>query len=182
MPDFFPSEAGVEYESSELTMGVFRDEEYVEELELNALLKLERGAPQTTLTGHRHFEFAISEWEVQGRSEALDGVISLSLANVPQPHSLCLAAQPDGDFPSVISYNAIFDVYFNNARVLESQTGLGIGTGIMQIPPRGIDIAFQKAFELGDWSFRAGACKKMASMTEREFTAQADEFRALRED
>lgn len=70
MADFFPEESGIEHESSRLTMGVMRNGALAEELHLDALLLLHRSAPQRTLTGHRHFEFEIAEWEVQSQRGA----------------------------------------------------------------------------------------------------------------
>lgn len=104
----------------------------------------------------------------------------MTLATTPQPKSVCLAAQPDSDFPAIIIYNAIFDVYLNDQLVLANQTGLGIGTGISEIPPRGVDVAFQKAFDFGELSFRAGACSDMASLSESDFRVRASEMGSIR--
>ena len=107
MADFFPEHEETEFEKSQLNVPIYRNGELVETLQLDALLRLDRYKPVRNALGLRQFEFRIREWEVGGHSPTLGGYVSYTLSDVPQPHSVCLAMQPDRDYPAVIVYNAI---------------------------------------------------------------------------
>lgn len=155
----FPPSEEIEHETSTIVMSVSRHGQLVETLRLDSFLKLHRWAP-TSVLGIRQFEFKILEWEVGGLSKTLDGYVGFSLAEVPQPKSVCIAMSNDSDFPAIIVYNGIYDVFLGGKKVLESQAGLGIGRGVMQIPPRDISVTFQKGFTF--WGFEVGAANAMA--------------------
>lgn len=125
------------------------------------------------------FEFQILQWEVTGHSKAIGGHISFTLSDCAQPRSVVVAMQKGSDFPATIVYNAVFDVFLDKKRVLTSQIGLGVATGITQIPPRA-DVAFQKAFEFGELRFAGGLCACGASLTPTEFEEGVAKVRAVR--
>jgi hypothetical protein len=175
----FPDFEETEHETSTIRVAITRGGKVVENLVLKALLRIERGRPATVL-GKRQFEFQISEWDVLGRSESFGNYVSFKLANTPQSKSLCRAESADSDYPALIMYNALYDVYVGDKRVFENVPGLGVGGNVTEIPPRGIPIAFEKPFEYGDLCVQAGMCTEMASLTREEFEAQLREFQALR--
>ena len=178
-PQVFPEKDAIEYESSRLRIPLFFEGEFRETLELNAFLRMGRDRPRTDPGGFRQFEFQILQWEAIGQSEALGGVLTFTLSDAPQPRSICLSQQRGSDFPAAIIYNAIFDVYLGQERVLTNQTGLGVGTGVTDIPPR-VDIAYEKAFEFQNWRFAPGACVRMQSMPIEEFQAEVHKVQAIR--
>ena len=51
------------------------------------------------------------------------------------------------DFPAMIVYNAIYDVWLNGAKILPAEAGIAMARGAMQIPPTAITVAFQKPVE-----------------------------------
>jgi len=165
---YFPENEEIEYERSSLSLPVGKDGEILETVQLDAFLKLHRFKPQTAL-GIRHFEFQILRWEVLGKSEVFGGQIGFSLSDVPQPRSVCIANDSSSDFPATIIYNAIYDVYLNGCCVMQNLPGLGIGRGVMEIPPRDIPVTFQKPFHLTEWTIINGACNAMISMPEEDW-------------
>jgi hypothetical protein len=131
-----------------------RNRHLVEVLHLESFLKLKRSAP----SNHSHirqFEFQIIEWEVAGISQLLSGPVGFCLSATPQPKSVGIAIRSDSDFPATIVYSGIYDVYVGKECVLTNQSGIGVGRGVMQIPPRGITVTFQKGFSI--WGFDVGS-------------------------
>jgi hypothetical protein len=176
----FPPVPGTEYQRSELNIPIVVDGEFKEVLKMTAVLELDRGAPVTNAGGHRQFEFAIKTWEVAGYSEFLSEWVSITLSDVQQPRSLAIAQTASEDYPAIIVYNAIFDVYVGKRLVAGQVTGLGVGVEAYEVPPR-VGIQFQKAFPLGPGiEASAGICAEEASLREEQFMAVAEEFRNLR--
>jgi len=176
----FPPVPGTEYQRSELNIPIVADGDVKEVLKMTAVLQLDRGAPVTNAGGHRQFEFAIETWEVAGYSEFLSEWVTITLSDTAQPRSLAIAQTAAADYPAIIVYNAIFDVYVGKRLVAERVTGLGVGVEAYEVPPR-VGIQFQKAFPLGPGiEASAGACAEEASLRDEQFTALADEFRNLR--
>jgi hypothetical protein len=176
----FPDFEETEYEGSVLRMPVYQDGKLVETLALRALLKVDRYVP-TTVLGHRQFEFLIREWEVIGKSKAFGGWLSYNLSDTPQPKSVCRAVNADSDYPALIVYCALYDLYLNSKRVYANVPGLGIGKDVTEIPPRGIPVGFQKPFASGGLVVEAGMCTEMFSLGIDEYNAEVAEIRALRE-
>lgn len=162
--DQFPPEPEMEFERSQIEIPLLKDGVVVEQLVFAAILRLDRGAPFTNSHGYRQFEFKIVEWELSTYCETFGGTISFTLGKNPQPKSLCLSMQQESDYPAMIVYNAIFDVYLDGFRVLPKQTGLGVGMNVMEVPPR-VHVHFQKTLEFGEWIFAGGECLQMASMS-----------------
>ena len=177
--DAFPDFEEVEYEKSTLTLPLHSHGRFVEELRLDALLQLRRFEPREVL-GRRQFEFKIEKWEVAGKSEKLRCSFGFKLSDGPQPKSLCIADQPSADYPAIIIYNAIYDIYVRGECVLRNQTGLGVGVGVTEIPPRGITVSFQKPFGVEALEVRAGDCKAMAPLSESEWIEELDRIVAIR--
>ncbi|MEO5876964.1 MAG: hypothetical protein ABIQ26_18365 [Streptosporangiaceae bacterium] len=176
----FPPVAELEFQQSELSIPILADGEVKEIVKMSAVLRLDRGAPVTNAGGHRQFEFSIEQWEVAGYSEFLGEWMTITLSDTPQPRSLAIAQQATSDYPAIIVYNAVFDVYVGKRIVASQVTGLGVGVDAYEIPPK-VNIQFQKAFSLGlNIEASAGACAEEAKLTVGEFTAMAEEFRALR--
>jgi len=176
----FPPVADVEFQQSELNIPIVSGGEVKEILKMTAVLRLDRGAPVTNAGGHRQFEFAIEQWEVAGFSETFGEFVTITLSDTPQPRSLAIAQQAGNDYPAIIVYNAIFDVYVGKRRVAEKVTGLGVGVDAYEVPPR-VNIQFQKAFPLGGGiEASAGACAEETALNEGDFQAKVDEFRQLR--
>jgi hypothetical protein len=176
----FPNFEEQETEASVLRMPVYKDGQLVETLAMRALLRLDRYLP-TTVLGQRQFEFLIREWEVIGKSEAFGGWLSFRLSDTPQPKSLCRALTNDADYPALIVYNALYDLFLNSQALFTKVPGLGVGKDVTEIPPRGIPVGFQKPFECNGLVVEAGMCSEMMSMDPAEFRAAADEIKALRE-
>ena len=176
----FPGFAETEWETSTIRVPISRGGVVIENMVLKALLRIERGKP-TTVLGKRQFEFTISEWDVLGKSEAFGKLVSFKLSNTPQPKSICRAEQAESDYPAFIMYNALYDVYLDNQRVFQNVPGLGVGGEVTEIPPRGIPVAFEKPFEIGDICVEAGMCTEMTSLSREDFEAQLREFQQLRE-
>jgi hypothetical protein len=177
----FPPEAATEYERSELTLPLIVDGEVKEVLHLVSLLRMERSAPVLNPGGVSQFEFLIAEWEVAGYSEILGEWLQITLTpDVPQPKSVCVATQRDVDYPAVIVYNAVMDVYLGKRLVIPRYIGLAVGMNVMEIPPRS-HVHFQKTFNLAEHIDIMGlTCAAMSSMDPAEWEEKAREFRALR--
>lgn len=178
--DQFPEKAETEFETSTISVPIKRDGDVIETLKMKALLKLDRYRPETTAAGRRQFEFLIRQWEVGGQSDALGGYAAYCLSDVPQPRSVCVALQDESDFPALIVYSAIYDIFINGEKVIKSQPGIGVGTGVTEIPPRGITVSFGKPFEMPGLLAMAGDCKDMMALSASEFEASIAELRALR--
>jgi len=178
----FPPEPELEHERSELSLPLVVDGEVKETIRLVSLLKMARSAPVLNAAGVRQFEFIIVEWEAAGYSEVLGDWVQITLSpDVPQPKSVCVAQQHDADYPAIIVYNAVMDVYLGKRLADPHYVGLAVGVDVTQIPPRN-HVHFQKAFNLGDGlDIMAAVCTAMSSMEPEEWERKAAEFRKLRQ-
>lgn len=78
------------------------------------------------------------------------------------------------DFPAMIVYNAIYDVYLNGRKLVSAEPGIAMARGAMQIPPTAITVAFQKPVEdrLDDGTIIKicpGTCSGMVTIPEHVF-------------
>lgn len=145
----YPPEGGTEYEQSVITIPIYDPNQSkdspVEILKLTAFMRLEREAPITNGLGYRQVEFTIADWELYGYSEYFDADITFTLSEVPvQPKSLVIALQEGSDYPSNIIYNAIYDVWIGQKRVVKDKPGIAFTKNVFEIPPRNVSVAFQK--------------------------------------
>jgi hypothetical protein len=177
----FPPEPETEHERSELSLPLVVDGEVKETLRLVSLLKMERSAPAVNAAGVSQFEFAIVEWEAAGYSEVLGDWVQITLSpGVPQPKSVCVAQQRGSDYPAIIVYNAVMDVYLGKRLVDPQYVGLAVGVDVVQIPPRN-HVHFQKAFNLAEGiDILAAGCTSMITMSATDWETKAAEFRGLR--
>jgi hypothetical protein len=172
-------------------------------------MKLEREKPVRNTIGYRQLEFTIREWELFGYSESLGAHISFAASkDVVQPKSLAVSLQKESDFPALIVYNAIYDIYLDGRKIVAQRPGVAMARGVMEIPPRNITVAFQKPVALGayidhgeeegaaknhgdcnidPYDYRCdpwidpGTCEDMVTITPEEFNAGLQEARAIRE-
>ncbi len=157
----FPDYAEMEFEHSIITIPiVLRGEtEPAEVLKLDAYMKLDREAPVRNGLGYRQFEFTIDAWELHGYSKVLDAYVTFKLSDTVKPKSLGVALQKNKDYPAMIVYNAIYDIYLDDVKIGENHAGVAFATGVMEIPPRNITVAFNKPFSFD----RAGVGKNGGS-------------------
>jgi hypothetical protein len=144
----FPEYAEVEYEHSIITIPIILggETEPSEVIKFDAFMRLIREKPVRNGLGYRQFEFTIDAWELYGYSKVLDANITFKLSNTVKPKSLGVALQKNKDYPAMIVYNAIYDIYLNDMKVGENRPGVAFATGVMEIPPRNITVAFHKPF------------------------------------
>jgi hypothetical protein len=207
----YPEHPELEYERSVIRIPIrlAGDTKPREIVELTAFMKLEREAPVRNTIGYRQLEFTIREWELFGYSEALGAHISFAASQgVVQPKSLAVSLQKESDFPALIVYNAIYDIYLDGRKIVSQRPGVAMARGVMEIPPRNITVAFQKPVALGAyidhtaddasknhgncdelpvWDYRCapwidpGTCEDMVTITAEEFEAGLQEAVAIRE-
>ena len=208
----YPPHAELEFERSVIRIPVRMggDKKPREIVELTAFMKLEREKPVRNTIGYRQLEFTIREWELFGYSEVLGAHVSFAAAkSVVQPKSLAVSLQKDSDFPALIVYNAIYDVYIDGRKVVSQRPGVAMARGVMEIPPRNITVAFQKPLTIATHDipragkdgppielnhgcsdpddpyctiFDPGTCEDMSTITSEEFEAGLREARAIREE
>jgi hypothetical protein len=209
----FPAYPEAEYERSVIRVPIgFPGEKKPREIvELTAFMKLEREAPVRNTIGYRQFEFTIREWELFGYSETLGAHLSFAASkDVVQPKSLCVALQKNSDYPALIVYNAIYDVFLDGRKIISQMPGVAMARGVMEIPPRNITVAFQKPFAISrkalalhksggtvtaktfmcgqstafvdesDVCVYSGTCEDMQTITEVEFDTGLKEAKAIR--
>ncbi|WP_369363001.1 hypothetical protein AB5L52_06825 [Streptomyces sp. CG4] len=186
-PEEFPPEGEVEYERSVIRIpfnlkgaapGANRQ---VDVMVFDAYMRLVRQAPVTNGLGFRQFEFTIDAWELTNTfSPGLNANVTFTLSDTVQPRSICIASQRERDYPSLIVYSAIYDVYLGTTRIVENQPGVAYATPVWEIPPRNVTVAFEKPFESDQFSFSAGTCEGMRAITREEFEAGAAAARAVR--
>ncbi|TQV86153.1 hypothetical protein FKG94_00955 [Exilibacterium tricleocarpae] len=189
----YPPMAGTEYEQSVITIPIYdmarSETSPVEILKLTAFMRLEREKPITNGLGYRQIEFTIADWELYGYSEYLDADVTFTLSELPvQPKSLVIALQEGSDYPSNIIYNAIYDVWIGQKRIVSNKPGVAFTKNVFEIPPRNVSVAFEKPTEIKDSSvlgvntqaavgrnaaseiiFRDGTCEDMLQITEEEY-------------
>lgn len=170
----------------------------VELVKLDAYMRLCREEPVLNELGFRELRFTIEKWELFGHSKLYDADIVFSATpGIVQPKSLafsaqsavpkeCLGAKADTprcrqlldnvtdlskkDFPALIVYNAIYDVYVNDKKIVSQEPGVAMARGAMQIPPTGITVAFQKPLDIpGVIKICPGTCSGMKTIPEQEF-------------
>lgn len=181
----------------------------VEQVKLDAYMRLCREEPVINELGFREMRFTIEKWELFGRSELYDADILFSATpGVVQPKSLafapknavpreCLGAGAftpkcrklldnvtelsKNDFPALIVYNAIYDVYLNDKKIVSQEPGVAMARGAMQIPPTGITVAFQKPIDIpGVIKICPGTCSGMVTVPEHAFNAGIETARRLK--
>jgi len=95
--------------------------------------------------------------------------ITFTLSDTVQPKSICIARQRETDYPALIVYSAIYDVYLGQERIIEKQAGVAYASPVWEIPPRNVTVAFEKPFESERMAFSAGTCEGMQSIAREEF-------------
>jgi hypothetical protein len=183
----FPENAEIEFERSVIRIPFYlkdkaaRPERGADIMVFNAFMRLIREAPIRNGLGLRQFEFYIDQWELSNtRSEGLNGDITFTLSDVVQPKSLCIAQQRESDYPAMIIYNAIYDVYVGSERVITNQPGTAFAAPVWEIPPRNVTVAFEKPFESDMFSFSAGTCEGMTPTFPEEFESGVLEAQRVR--
>jgi hypothetical protein len=163
-PNSFPNYAETEYEQSIITIPIYAgNREPVEILKLTAFMRLERETPTRNGLGHRQLEFTIADWELYGYSEFLEADVTFKLSDVPvQPKSLVVALTERSDYPAMIVYNAIYDIYIGQKLVAKNRPGVAFAKNVYEIPPRNISVAFSKPFSLpADFTLNAAAAERV---------------------
>jgi hypothetical protein len=188
-PRVFPPQGEIEYEHSIITIPLILEGESqpAEVLKLDAFMRLVRGTPVRNGLGYRQVEFYIDAWELYGYSKVLDAYITFKVSDTVRPKSLVVSLQKDRDYPAMIVYNAIYDVFLNDVKIIDKQPGVAFATGVMEIPPRNITVAFHKPFSLSSArradkaldaklgevvpsiEFDAGTCEDMTQITREQF-------------
>lgn len=138
----------MEYEHSIITIPIILggEKEPSEVIKFDAFMRLVREKPVRNGLGYRQFEFTIDAWELYGYSKVLDANITFRLSEAVKPKSLGVSLQKNKDYPAMIVYNAIYDIYLNDVKIGENRPGVAFATGVMEIPPRNITVAFNKPF------------------------------------
>ncbi|MEO0971449.1 MAG: hypothetical protein AAFX85_00020 [Pseudomonadota bacterium] len=195
----FPDYAETEYEQSVITIPLYTAADPgnpVEILKLTAFMRLEREKPVRNGLGHRQFEFTIADWELYGYSEYLDAHVTFSLSNVDvQPKSLGVSLTEKSDYPAMIVYSAIYDVFIDGKRIAHNRPGVAFAKNVFEVPPRNITVAFTKPFSF-NWSrsteqdaetflgeeiiFDDGTCEDMIQIARPEWEEGVAMTRAIR--
>jgi hypothetical protein len=184
----FPPQGQVEYERSVIRIpfqlkrpAAGEEGRNVDVMAFDAYMRLLRMEPTVNGLGLRQFEFFIDAWELTNTySKGLNADVTFTLSDTAQPRSLCIALQREADYPAIIFYSAIYDIYLGNERILERQPGVAVATPVREIPPRNVTVAFEKPFDSELFSFAAGTCEGMRSITADEFEAGAVQARRIR--
>ncbi|GAA0908184.1 hypothetical protein KR767_19045 [Luteibacter anthropi] len=196
----YPAKGGTEYEQSIITIPLYAagKAEPVEILKLTAFMRLEREAPRTNGLGHRQVEFTIAQWELIGHSNYLDSDVFFKLSDVPvQPKSLVISLTEKADYPAMIVYNAIYDIYIGNKLVAKNRPGVAFAKNVFEIPPRNISVAFSKPFtvpvdsltsasarkavgQAGGVEFSDGTCEDMSQIEKSVFDKGIETIQAAR--
>jgi hypothetical protein len=161
------------------------EEQPAEILNLTAYMRLVRGAPIVNTLGIKQFEFQIDAWELVGYSKVLGKNISFCLSRTVQPVSICMSEQAyskgKSDYPARIIYSAVYDIYLNDERIVANQPGIAFATGVRQIPPRDVKVAFEKPIFTKLFWWRSGCCWFMKRITRAIFEKGAAESQRIRE-
>lgn len=80
------------------------------------------------------------------------------------------------DYPAMIIYNAIYDVWLNGLKIVSAEPGIAMARGVTEIPPTGITVAFQKPVETRKpdgtiIKICPGTCSGMRTIPLHEFQA-----------
>ena len=184
----FPPEAEIEFERSVIRIPFYLknkgDEKHqrkVDVMAFDAFMRLIREPPIRNGLGLKQFEFYIDAWELTNTySRGLNSNITFTLSDTVQPKSVCIAQQRETDFPAMIIYNAIYDVYLGKERIIANQPGTAFASPVWDVPPRNVTVAFEKPFESDLFSFSAGTCEGMRSVNRDEFERGATEALKVR--
>jgi hypothetical protein len=158
----FPERAEIEFERSVIRIpfrlkGPEAKKRGVDVMAFDAYMRLIREKPITNGLGYRQFEFYIDAWELTNTySAGLNADVTFTLSDVEQPKSLCVALERDSDYPALIVYNAIYDIYLGKERILKAQPGTATARPVWEIPPRNVTVAFEKPFDSKLFEFAAG--------------------------
>jgi hypothetical protein len=156
-------------------------ERRVDVMTFDAYMRILREPPLRNGLGLRQFEFYIDAWELSNTySRGLNNDVTFTLSDTVQPKSICFAHQREADYPAMIVYNAVYDVYVGRERIIEKQPGTAIATPVHEIPPRNVTVAFEKPFESDLFAFSAGTCEGMRSIDAAEFQRGSGEGRRAR--
>lgn len=90
------------------------------------------------------------------------------------------------DYPALIIYNAIYDVWIGNQKIVSQEPGIAMARGVTEIPPTGITVAFQKPVErtLTDGTIIKicpGTCSGMRTISVTEFQNGLRAARSVKE-
>lgn len=185
-PRSFPGDGEIEYERSVIRIpfylkGAQPGERRVDVMTFDAYMRILREPPLRNGLGLRQFEFYIDAWELSNTySRGLNNDVTFTLSDTVQPKSICFAHQREADYPAMIVYNAVYDVYVGRERIIEKQPGTAIATPVHEIPPRNVTVAFEKPFESDLFAFSAGTCEGMRSIDAAEFQRGSGEGRRAR--
>jgi hypothetical protein len=187
-PKGFPEDGEIEYERSviripfQLQTQSSTQRRRVDVMSFDAYMRILREPSFRNGLGLRQFEFYIDAWELSNTySQGLNTDITFTLnEDAVQPKSVCTAQQRDGDYPAIIVYNAIYDVYVGRERIITAQPGTAVATPVWSIPPRNVTVAFEKPFKSDLFAFSAGTCEGMRGITAKEFEVGAREGRRAR--
>ncbi len=161
------------------------EEKPAEILNLTAYMRLVRGVPVVNTLGVRQFEFQIDAWELVGYSKVLGKNISFSLSRTVQPVSICMSdhsyRKGASDYPARIIYSAIYDIFLNDERIVANQPGVAFATGVRQIPPSDVKVAFEKPLFTKLFWWRTGWCWFMKRVPRDIFEKGAAQSQRLRE-
>lgn len=184
--DDFPAEGGVEYERSMIRIpfrlrAAAARRNKLDIMAFIAFMRLVREAPTTNALGYRQFEFFIDSWELTNtRSQGLDADVTFALSDTVQPKSICIAQQRGRDFPALIVYSAIYDVYLGPERIVTAQPGVAYAAPVWSIPPRNVTVAFEKPLQHELFDFSAGTCEGMTTISQEEFERGRAQARRVR--
>ncbi|PSL57098.1 hypothetical protein B0I31_10275 [Saccharothrix carnea] len=182
----FPKDPEVEYERSAIRIpfylrGAQPEGRDLDVMVFDAFMRLEREAPTTNGLGYRQFEFTIATWELNNTySMGLGADITFSLSDTVQPKSLCVAQRRESDYPALIVYSAIYDVFLGSKKIVSNQPGVAYASPVWEIPPRNVTVAFEKPFSSDLFAFSAGTCEGMRSIGREEFEEGVRVARATR--
>jgi len=184
----FPDEAELEYERSVIRIPFYlkgkarTDSRHdVDIMAFDAYMRLLREKPIRNGLGLRQFQFFIDSWELNNTySKGLNADVTFTLSDCEQPKSLCISLQRESDYPAMIVYNAIYDVYVGKERIITHQAGTAVAMPVREIPPRNTTVAFEKPFDSDLFSFSAGSCEGMRSINKEEFERGVMAARSIR--
>jgi hypothetical protein len=187
-PKSFPADGEIEYERSVIRIPftlkgqAVTQRRKVDVMSFDAYMRILREPAFRNGLGLRQFEFFIDAWELSNTySQSLNADITFTLnEDAVQPKSVCTALQRQSDFPAMIVYNAVYDVYVGRERVITAQPGTAIATPVSSIPPRNVTVAFEKPFSSDVFAFSAGTCEGMRGISAEEFAVGAREGRRAR--
>jgi hypothetical protein len=182
----------------------------VEVVKMDAYMRLCREPPVINELGFREVRFTIETWELFGHSNLYNGDLVFSASEgVVQPKSLAFsmntavpakcqganASKPPcsneewkrnraevgkNDYPAMIIYNAIYDVWLNDKKIVSQEPGIAMARGVLQIPPTGITVAFQKPIETPEVKICPGTCNGMVTIPRHIYDSGVETSRRLK--